>query len=242
MIPAAAHADAEARTLAIWERAVGLDRWGRDDALAGALPGGPAAPEALGRRNAALLAIRSALFGADWPLRSRCPDCGAELEFVADARTLAQELGAMQPPPPAAAAIAWRGATVALRAPTADDLRAVSRHLERAAAVRALLARCAEGLDPVELDGAALDELGRAVEALDPAAVVSFALACPDCGRRWSAAVDVAEAVWSELRLAAERTLTDVDALARAYGWTEAEVLRLPPARRAAYLQLVGAA
>mgnify|MGYP001788484044 CR=1 FL=1 len=40
---------------------------------------------------------------------------------------------------------------------------------------------------------------------------------------------------------AAERVLLDVDALARCYGWTESEVLRLSPTRRAAYLQLAAA-
>jgi hypothetical protein len=47
--------------------------------------------------------------------------------------------------------------------------------------------------------------------------------------------------LWMRLQLAAERLLLDVDALARAYGWSEAQVLALPPLRRAAYLQMVGA-
>ncbi len=38
---------------------------------------------------------------------------------------------------------------------------------------------------------------------------------------------------------AAEQSLVEVDALARAYGWTEAEIMQLSPTRRAAYLQLV---
>ena len=36
-------------------------------------------------------------------------------------------------------------------------------------------------------------------------------------------------------------TILDIDALARAYGWTEQQVLSLPPLRRAAYLQIVSA-
>ena len=237
---AAVHAGAQARALALWERAVGLDRWDRDDALLGALLGGPAAPQALGARNAALLAIRNSVFDGQWPLRSRCPACGAELEFAADSLALARSLADIGTPA-SPASIPWHGDTMKLRVPMARDLRAISRHPDRCAAARALLARCIDGLDPARLDDEALDELERQIEALDPAAVVSFDLACPDCSHRWSAAVDVAEAVWSELRLAAERTLTDVDALARAYGWTEDEVLRLSPARRAAYLQLVEA-
>ena len=43
------------------------------------------------------------------------------------------------------------------------------------------------------------------------------------------------------MRTAAERLFLDIDALARAYGWTEREILNLPPARRAAYLQIVTA-
>ena len=71
--------------------------------------------------------------------------------------------------------------------------------------------------------------------------MVSFALECPDCGHRWPAPVDVAEALWMEVQRAAERLLAEIDALARAYGWSEEEIVSLSPVRRAAYLQLVSA-
>ena len=90
-----------------------------------------------------------------------------------------------------------------------------------------------------ELPMPVLDALSRHMEALDPGAGVSFALVCPQCGTCWDAQLDVGELVWQKLRAAAERLLLDVDALARAYGWTEPEVLRLSPVRRAAYLQMV---
>jgi hypothetical protein len=44
----------EKDVLTLWERAVGLDRWRRDDAL---LTLGPAPPRGLGVRNAALLLV-----------------------------------------------------------------------------------------------------------------------------------------------------------------------------------------
>jgi hypothetical protein len=56
---------------------------------------------------------------------------------------------------------------------------------------------------------------------------------------RWQAPLDVGEALWQKVRTAAEHLLLDIDTLARAYGWTEREVLRLSPLRRAAYLQMV---
>ena len=235
----AAAANGEVRALALWERAVGMDRWGRGDALLGAIG---TVPEALGPRNAALIALRSELFGRDWRLRSRCPECGSEIEFAPDSAALAAELKRMAAEP-STVSVDWQGRSLELRAPTSQDLAAISHHADRDAAARALLARCIEGaIDTDELDEAAVEELGARIEALDPGAVVSFRVSCPDCTHGWSAPVDVGEAFWSELQLLAERVLTEVDALARAYGWTEDAVLRLSPMRRAAYLQLVGAA
>ena len=37
----------------------------------------------------------------------------------------------------------------------------------------------------------------------------------------------------------AGRMLLDIHALARAYGWSESDILALPPRRRQAYLELV---
>ena len=108
--------------------------------------------------------------------------------------------------------------------------------------MRALLSICLKGeIDISDLDDAGVEALGEALEALDPGALVRFELACPVCAEPWQAAIDIGEAFFLELRHAAERSLLEVDQLARAYGWTEAEVLALSPIRRAAYLQLVEA-
>jgi hypothetical protein len=223
--------------LALWERGAGLGRWARDEALLAAV--GPT-PSALGARNAMLLDLRGSLFDRRWPLRSRCPACGTDCEFEADAVALAEELDAL-----AGSSRSMRvdvsGRSIELRAPTADDLRLIAALPDAQTAARALLATCASG----EIATDVLDEhnaarLEACLEGLDPGAVVSFALHCPDCGDEWSSVVDIGEALWSELQRAAEQSLIEVDALARAYGWTEAEVLGLSPIRRAAYLQLVG--
>ena len=208
-----------------WERGIGRDRFARDDALLG-----EDAPRGLGARNIALLELRNRLFGRRWPLTSDCPDCGETSAFEIDGAALAADL-AGQP----AAARAGTGP----RAPTVDDLIAAAA--EPTEAERIILTRCL-GHAPAVLEGKALTELERAIEALDPAAAVSFALDCPACGHRWSAPVDIGAATWAEVRRGAETLLIEVDALARAYGWREADVLALPPTRRAAYLQLVDAA
>lgn len=238
---ATASTDRERQMLALWEATVGRDRWQRDDALLGiAAP----APRGLGARNVGLLALRNTIFNRRWSLRSACPACATECEFTVDCVALAEQLGAQ--PIEQSTAIEWQGRLLLARAPTIDDLIAIAGKADSDDAARVLLVRCLEGADELAIDGLALDgpaveELERHLEALDPAATIAFQLCCVGCGHEWSSLLDVGEALAAELQRAAERTLTEVDALARAYGWTEAEVLHLSPVRRAAYIQLVGA-
>lgn len=227
--------DRESAVLELWERAVGLDRWRRDDAL---LKDGQATPRELGARNVRLLALRNTFFDRTLPLKSSCPACATECEFEVDSKALAEELGGQQSE--GEVSFDWMGHALTARAPTVDDLAAVSRQADEPSAARALLRRCLTGdFDLADSDDAEIAELGRRLERLDPAAVISFELRCPACAHEWSSMLDAGEALWAELQRAAERTFTEVDALARAYGWTEAEVIRLSPLRRAAYLQLV---
>jgi hypothetical protein len=68
---------------------------------------------------------------------------------------------------------------------------------------------------------------------------VLVSLDCPECGAGFDADLDPAAFVWAEVEARARRVLIEVDALARAYGWTEADVLALSESRRAAYLAIV---
>lgn len=220
--------------LTLWERGIGLSRFARDDAM---LANDTPPPAGLGRRNAALLTLRTSLFDGHWSLRSRCPTCGQDCEFACDSQVLADQIGAL--PAAAETHFDWNGRSISLRPPEIDDLQAVSNESDLGRAARALLLRCAsDGLAIEEVDEPALLELGDRLEQLDPGAVLSFALDCPSCRHGWAAVVDVGDAVWTELQRAAEGLLLQVDGLARAYGWTEGEIMRLSPLRRAAYLQM----
>lgn len=232
--------------LALWERAAGAASFDRDDALLSALHDKP--PASLGARNAALLMLRSRLFGQAQRLRCNCPHCGAVSEFSVDCDALSQSLL-----PAADAARPQRldaeGWCVEFRLPDVADLRAASgRSADDAGFVQALLHRCVSRCEhegsvhpPHELPPSVAQALSQRMEALEPGASVSFDLTCPDCQQAWAAPMDPGAVLWSELQTRAERLLLDVDALARAYGWSESQVLALSPTRRAAYLQLVDA-
>ncbi|TVT53231.1 MAG: phage baseplate protein [Azoarcus sp. PHD] len=187
----------------------------------------------VGWREARLLALRNATFGAQLDGYDACPRCGAMMEFSVDGDTLLAAL-----PLPADDALIeldgsqWRlpSSRDQALALAADDPERVARHL---------LARChvAGSEDISAAQTAALEAL---MEKLDPAANIRLGMHCSECGEHWDALLDVGSWFWDELGARARELLHAVHRLALAYGWREADILALSPARRAAYLDLIG--
>lgn len=224
-------ADRAAREAPI-ERALAVARAAGEDA-----PSLRDAP--LGRLNAAVIGFHTALTGPRLDAVASCPSCDAVVEFALDA----DELRALAPRDGGTGDFGIEGGyRVCWRVPTAADLAAVADDPDGASA---LLARCAEAtgdagpLDVAELPPAVVDRIEAELAAADPLAEVSAGLTCPECGVAFDADLDPAAFVWTEVEAGARRVLVEVDALARAYGWTEPEVLALSEARRQAYLEIV---
>ena len=235
-----------AATLDLWEAGQGLGSTERLLALAAA-----AGPEwggmdelarlPLGRRDALLLRLHSALAGPTLDATASCPACGEAAEFGVDARAL---LACADEPVAAPAPVEVDGFVVVWRSPDSTDVDAAAAAGSAREAELVLLERCvAEARHP---DGEAVGALPAEVRAAlaeamsdaDPLAEVLVDVACPECGEEFVADVDVGSFVWAELQMHGRRVLREVDVLARAYGWTEAEVLALGERRRAAYLAL----
>jgi hypothetical protein len=225
-----------AAVLDLWQAAERRRPVERALALAAAAGDAPRAEELaalpVGRRDARILALHAALGGGALEATARCPGCGEQAEFEVDPEAL---LAAVREAP-APAPVEVDGFVVAWRPPDSRDLAAAAGAGDAAAAERVLLERCVTS--PASLTAEARAALARAMAEADPLAEVLVGAACPGCGVEFVADVDVAGFVWAELRMHARRLLREVDALARAYGWTEAEVLSLDEHRRAAYLEL----
>jgi hypothetical protein len=73
---------------------------------------------------------------------------------------------------------------------------------------------------------------------MDPQAEMLLDLSCPTCGHAWQAVFEIVTFLWTEIRVRARRLLREVDALARAYGWAEGDILAMSEARRGLYLQM----
>jgi len=230
------------RLLSLWEH--GVQRHAIDRALllfALAAPETPLeqlADASLGRRNAALFALRRARFGERLAGWVDCPGCGERMEFEFAAAHL-------PPPPPLP-----EGGEGPIEVRGQRFSRPTSRHLallvdapDPESAARRLLRACAEAPELLPDDDAAIDDLlaqvEAALDAADPWADLSLAIRCPACGRADVAALDIASVLWEEFASHAVRLLDEVHTLAQAYGWREAEILALSEQRRAAYLARV---
>ena len=111
------------------------------------------------------------------------------------------------------------------------------------AAKRALLTRCATASRRLDSGIEALPESIQAAIAaelavLDPQAEMLLDLACPACGHAWQDVFEIVTFLWTEIRARARRLLQEVDVLARAYGWSEGDILAMSEARRGLYVQM----
>ena len=112
---------------------------------------------------------------------------------------------------------------------------------------RDLLGQCVLEVNSPDGSPAALGELPEAladaaVGALaesDPGAQTALRVRCP-CGSEWVDELDIRDVVWNDLTNWVGRTLAEVHQLARAYGWSEAEILALSGWRRRWYLEAAG--
>jgi hypothetical protein len=120
------------------------------------------------------------------------------------------------------------------RVPDVADIVAAAR-LTPDEAAGELAARC--GLD--ELDD---ESLAATLARWDDDHVLlapALSVMCPTCGREADVAIDAVALAWATIDDLATAVFDDVGALARGFGWTEPEVLAVPPARRRMYRDLL---
>jgi hypothetical protein len=199
----------------------------------------------LGRRDVLLLNLRMALFGEQMRCKVGCPGCEVVLELDFDLNLLRDTA---PPNPPDRLSLDCDGFSLSFRAPTTRDQMMIAGCSSTQEARQLLLGAC---VSDVSLNGRviALDALPefliervvRGMQALDPQAASGIELHCPSCGTVWEADFDIAQCLWAELDNWAAHLLLDVNDLARAYGWSESEILALTPGRRRRYVGMVAA-
>jgi hypothetical protein len=196
----------------------------------------------VGRRDDRLLTLRALTFGETLAGSVRCPHCGELLEFAMPADAVRS--AAPDTAPDESVVVEEGDYRVRLRLPTTDDLlvllasdAATGEDLLRRCLVDARLADVS--VEPEQLPLSLVAASAEALEAADPQAHVTLALACAACAHRWVSPFDIVSFFWTEIDRWAQRTLRDVHSLASAYGWGESDILALSAWRRASYLSLI---
>ena len=92
-------------------------------------------------------------------------------------------------------------------------------------------------MDSSDLPPATVAAAAAALAESDPSAEALVTI-CDACHGTWTRVLDMDEYLWRELDSWGARLLMDIHLLATAYGWSEAQVLAVPPGRRRRYLEL----
>ena len=197
----------------------------------------------IGERDRQLLMLRQWTFGSQLASVANCSSCGEGLEWTMDARDLFVEK-----PTETDLSVELERYCVVFRLPNTLDLGAIGSCKDAASARQILLEKCissarlaGEDVSADALPVAVTNEVISRMAQADPQADIEVELSCPSCGQCWQALFDIESFFWSEISSWAQRILSEVHVLARAYGWSETHILNLSPWRRQAYLNLVGA-
>lgn len=228
--------------LDVWEGASGLHRLDRSVPLLRLFAGIHTADDlGLGDRDRMLVEAHERLFGTALHAVADCPSCGVAQAVTIPTDTLLEtraddvvelDVGQLH---------------LQCRVPRVGDLAdaAATGSPEAARELlvsRAIVAAMQDGrpVPVTDLPAAALPAVAAALTEADPLTYPAMTSTCADCGSSWTLVLDVEDYLWRELDAWALRLLDDVHALAAAYGWSEAEVLAVPPRRRQRYLELAG--
>ena len=198
----------------------------------------------IGERDRRLLTLRAATFGPQLASVAGCSQCGEVLEWEIETVDLL-----MEKPTESSGdlSIDVDNYNVRFRLPGTLDLASISNCPDASSARQRLLENCisdakhkGEQLSPRALPVSVTTEIVKRMSEADPQADLEVDLSCPSCGEQWQAQFDIESFFWTELSAWAQRILMEVHRLARAYGWSESDILNLSPWRRQFYLGMAG--
>lgn len=195
----------------------------------------------VGQRDGLLLTLRQQLFGPTLACVADCPTCSDRVEITLRVADLHLPTQPVTPP----FTLKVEGYEVQFRLPTGGDLVAIAGATNPDQAQQTLLNRCllsvryqGETVTDAPLPSTVLDRLIATIADMDPQADIRLDLTCPHCQHGWQLSFDIASFLQREIHTWAYRLLQDVHCLARAYGWSEAEIVGMTPQRRHLYVEM----
>ncbi len=197
----------------------------------------------IGERDARLLQLREWTFGSRLQNMIKCPQCNEVIEWQSDTNKLY-----LQPIPPDLSVRTFEmekdSIHIRFRLPDSHDVLNAATNKE---GNKTILQNCILEIsskngtpDVRELTEEIWMTLNDRMAKEDPQANISISLDCPSCFYRWEAVFDIVSFFWAEINNWATRILQEVYLLARAFGWSEKDILNMSSRRRQLYIQMIG--
>ncbi|HEV8515751.1 MAG TPA: hypothetical protein VGQ59_20855 [Cyclobacteriaceae bacterium] len=196
----------------------------------------------IGDRDVRLLQLREWLFGHRLNNLAKCPACGELIEWECDLKEfyfqpVSSELSSRQ------YLLERENIHIHFRLPNSLDIvTAISRQWNSNAVLSNCIIEVYEENKKSSLD-ILTDEMWSALDEkmseLDPQADIKINLSCPVCSNHWQTSFDIVSYLWTEINNWAQRMVQEVYTLARAFGWSEKEILEMSTYRRELYVEML---
>jgi hypothetical protein len=199
----------------------------------------------IGERDARLLQLREWMFGPRLRNMMNCPNCAETIEWETNTRDL--QLQTVQPGLSVKTFHLEKDAfEVNFRLPDSHDMSKAISDAEYRADPTKLLSDCILDISANgkkyradELPGSVFEALEQRMREEDPQADISIKINCPVCLHQWDARFDIVSYLWAEINNWAQRIMQEVYLLARAFGWSEKDILDMSARRRQLYIQML---
>jgi len=240
-----------AETLQVWEEAAGLSPFEKPLRLLAIACSvndlNQLSHLSIGERDARLLQLREWMFGNTLRNKVSCPKCTEIIEWETDTKDL--HLQSFTPSFSVREfSLNEEGYSIQFRLPDSLDIARINRRDSEEAIYRKLISNCIVTIDkdgqqysPADLPGSVLEALDRKMGEEDPQADLRVNLTCPACRHTWETYFDIAGYLWSEINNWAQRLLQEVYLLAKAFSWSERDILAMSAQRRHLYLKMLNA-
>ncbi len=201
----------------------------------------------IGERDARLLQLREWMFGSTLRNKVSCPKCAEQVEWETDTgdlhlQTFTSEFSVRE------FLLEKEGYAIHFRLPDSADIARINRNESTEDIIKKLISGCILKIDregkecpPADIPESVWEALDQKMGEEDPQADLRIKLTCPACSHGWETCFDISSYLWTEITNWAQHILQEVYFLARAFRWSEKDILTMSAQRRHLYLKMLNA-
>jgi hypothetical protein len=201
----------------------------------------------IGERDARLLQLREWMFGTVLRSKFICPNCAETIEWESDSQGLhlqsfSEELFVRE------FFLETDGYSIRFRLPDSFDIAKILQADFSESIAKKILAGCITNIIkdkeqhiPGDLPESVWNALNDRMSEEDPQADIRMELTCPGCKHSWESCFDIGSYLWTEINNWAQHILHEVYLLAKAFNWSEKDILNMSANRRQLYIEMLGA-